>query len=209
MVSKGVIIFFYIFFTLLIIPFNLSSSSSYGSINNVSISDGLISDGLINNVSISDGATDQLAIDHSLEPNEISGRKLSFRPRRNEWRKLKDNWNHENQNMWPLMYQSCSGIHQSPINLIDICIQPQSAMINKLIYDPSMKLFFHNYDQLFPPGSFRVTNNGHTVQVVLRRSSIANSWMPKVSGSACNFDVYQFHQLHFHWHQVCSLHSKI
>lgn len=187
-VSKGIIIFFYIFVTL---PFNLSS---YGPINSR-----LISNGLINN-----GSTSQLVVDHSLKSNEISRRrKWSFHPRKNEWKKLKDDWNYDNQNLWPLMYQSCSGIHQSPINLINICIQTQSAIISKVIFDPSMKLFFHNYDQLFPPGSLRVTNNGHTVQVVLRHSSITNSWTPKVSGSACNFDVYQFHQLHFHWHQVC------
>ena len=205
-VFKGIIIFFYVFVTLLFIPFNLSSS--YGSINNGSINNGSdnsgsISNGLISDGLISNGSTNQLAVDHSLKSNEISGKKFSFHPRTNEWKKLKDDWNYDNQNLWPLMYESCSGIHQSPINLINICIQPQSGIISKVIYDPSMKLFFHNYDQLFPPGSFRVTNNGHTVQVVLRHSSITNSWAPKLSGSACNFDVYQFHQLHFHWHQVC------
>lgn len=120
-------------------------------------------------------------------------------PRLNEsWTRISDAWDYDHQDLWP---PSCSGSHQSPINLINVCIQPQPVP-SRTIHDPSLKLFLYHYDQVIPSGQLRVSNNGHTVQIVLRRSSTTNNWSPKVSGSACNFDVYQFRQLHFHWHQV-------
>lgn len=114
------------------------------------------------------------------------------------WTRIKDIWDYDHQELWPA---SCSGHHQSPVNLINLCTQ-SPLVPTQTIFDPALKLKLVNYDHIITANSLRINNNGHTVQVVLRHSSKTSPWAPKVYGSACNFDTYQFRQLHFHWHQV-------
>uniref|UniRef100_A0A182WJ26 carbonic anhydrase n=1 Tax=Anopheles minimus TaxID=112268 RepID=A0A182WJ26_9DIPT len=82
---------------------------------------------------------------------------------------------------WGEQYNSCTGKHQSPINI-------NSLDVKKVNLPP---LVFQGFD--VAPRETNLTNNGHTV-VVTMESEVT----PTVSGGPLS-GVYEYSQLHFHW----------
>ncbi|XP_041771257.1 carbonic anhydrase 7 [Anopheles merus] len=82
---------------------------------------------------------------------------------------------------WGEQYNSCTGKHQSPINI-------NSLDVKKVNLPP---LVFQGFD--VSPRETNLTNNGHTV-VVTMESEVT----PTVSGGPLT-GVYEYSQLHFHW----------
>ncbi|XP_062540665.1 carbonic anhydrase 2 isoform X2 [Armigeres subalbatus] len=82
---------------------------------------------------------------------------------------------------WGEQYNSCTGKHQSPINI-------NSLDVKKVNLPP---LVFDGFD--VPPQQTNLTNNGHTVAVTMKSNHI-----PTISGGPLN-GTYQYSQLHFHW----------
>ncbi|XP_040152809.1 carbonic anhydrase 7 [Anopheles arabiensis] len=82
---------------------------------------------------------------------------------------------------WGEQYNSCTGKHQSPINI-------NSLDVKKVNLPP---LMFQGFD--VSPRETNLTNNGHTV-VVTMESEVT----PTVSGGPLT-GVYEYSQLHFHW----------
>ncbi|XP_053666644.1 carbonic anhydrase 7 [Anopheles marshallii] len=82
---------------------------------------------------------------------------------------------------WGEQYNSCTGKHQSPININSLDV--------KKVNLPA--LVFQGFD--VAPRETNLTNNGHTV-VVTMESEVT----PTVSGGPLS-GVYEYSQLHFHW----------
>uniref|UniRef100_A0A182QLY7 carbonic anhydrase n=1 Tax=Anopheles farauti TaxID=69004 RepID=A0A182QLY7_9DIPT len=82
---------------------------------------------------------------------------------------------------WGEQYNSCTGKHQSPINI-------NSLDVKKVNLPP---LVFQGFD--VAPRETNLTNNGHTV-VVTMESEVT----PTVTGGPLK-GVYEYSQLHFHW----------
>nr|XP_029725889.1 carbonic anhydrase 1-like isoform X2 [Aedes albopictus] len=82
---------------------------------------------------------------------------------------------------WGEQYNSCTGKHQSPINI-------NSLDVKKVNLPP---LVFDGFD--VPPQQTNLTNNGHTVAVTMKSDHI-----PTIAGGPLN-GTYQYSQLHFHW----------
>lgn len=82
---------------------------------------------------------------------------------------------------WGEQYNSCTGKHQSPINI-------NSLDVKKVNLPP---LVFDGFD--IAPRQTNLTNNGHTVAVTVKSDHI-----PTISGGPLH-GVYQYSQLHFHW----------
>ncbi|XP_052861455.1 carbonic anhydrase 7 [Anopheles cruzii] len=82
---------------------------------------------------------------------------------------------------WGEQYNSCTGKHQSPINI-------NSLDVKKVNLPP---LVLHGFD--IAPKETNLTNNGHTV-VVTMNSEVT----PTVSGGPLH-GTYEYSQLHFHW----------
>lgn len=82
---------------------------------------------------------------------------------------------------WGEQYNSCTGKHQSPINI-------NSLEVKKVNLPP---LVFEGFD--VPPQQTNLTNNGHTVAVTMKSDHI-----PTIAGGPLN-GTYQYSQLHFHW----------
>uniref|UniRef100_A0A182IYA9 carbonic anhydrase n=1 Tax=Anopheles atroparvus TaxID=41427 RepID=A0A182IYA9_ANOAO len=82
---------------------------------------------------------------------------------------------------WGEQYNSCTGKHQSPINI-------NSLDVKKVNLPP---LVFQGFD--VAPKETNLTNNGHTVFVTMD-----SEVTPTVSGGPLN-GVYEYSQLHFHW----------
>ncbi|XP_053677397.1 carbonic anhydrase 7 [Anopheles nili] len=82
---------------------------------------------------------------------------------------------------WGEQFNSCTGKHQSPINI-------NSLDVKKVNLPP---LMLHGFD--ISPRETNLTNNGHTV-VVTMDSEVT----PTVAGGPLD-GVYEYSQLHFHW----------
>lgn len=82
---------------------------------------------------------------------------------------------------WGEQYNSCTGKHQSPINI-------NSLDVKKVNLPP---LVFHGFD--VAPKETNITNNGHTVFVTMD-----SEVTPTVAGGPLS-GVYEYSQLHFHW----------
>ena len=106
-------------------------------------------------------------------------------------------WGYMDQSGWSALHNtSCGGVHQSPIDLPNVC-SPANANVTRV--NPSLNLRLINYDMQMPPSVLTLRNNGHTAVVSLRDSRRPNAWLPKISGSVVGGDKYQLLQLHFHW----------
>ncbi|XP_055610790.1 carbonic anhydrase 7-like [Uranotaenia lowii] len=82
---------------------------------------------------------------------------------------------------WGEQYNSCTGKHQSPININSLYVKKVSLP----------QLVFDGFDIV--PKQVNITNNGHTVTVTVKSDHI-----PTISGGPLH-GVYQYSQLHFHW----------
>lgn len=104
-------------------------------------------------------------------------------------------WGYLDQSDWSkLVNSSCGGLKQSPIDLPDVCDSANSVTrVNSAI-----NLTLINYGTL-PSGALTLSNNGHTAIIKLRDSSQPNVWIPQLTGTVVNGQVYQLLQLHFHW----------
>ena len=124
-------------------------------------------------------------------PDVISGRTEIWR------NQINYGWDYGRQRDWILSSPFCAGENQSPIDIQDVCTSDS----NTTRLDRNLRLRFRDYQRTFPA---TITNNGYTAQVNLRDADRLNFWMPRVGGSAAGNSVYQFSQLHFHWHEVRS-----
>ncbi|XP_037939743.1 carbonic anhydrase 7 [Teleopsis dalmanni] len=85
---------------------------------------------------------------------------------------------------WGDTYNTCSGKHQSPININIVDV------VNSTFWP----LEFHDFDVI--PASAELVNNGHTVVVKL----LYHNMPPTISGGPLrNQGLFQFSQFHFHW----------
>lgn len=105
-------------------------------------------------------------------------------------------WDYLHQSQWAVNYPHCSGRHQSPIDLEDVCLPGSKTKVNS-----SMQVTLVNYGPSRDL-SFSFTNNGHTAELVLADGETPLPSAPQITGSAVDGQVYQFTQLHFHWDQV-------
>uniref|UniRef100_T1GY48 Carbonic anhydrase n=1 Tax=Megaselia scalaris TaxID=36166 RepID=T1GY48_MEGSC len=103
-----------------------------------------------------------------------------------------------NQAKWYDDFNQCSYKRQSPIELI--------TSEAKISYDLP-KLYFHNYDMLYPV-NVKVENNGHTVNIDLPKvepatsslgQKIINQILPQIYGGPLHGDRFIAESLHFHW----------
>ncbi|KAK3868595.1 hypothetical protein Pcinc_026030 [Petrolisthes cinctipes] len=94
-------------------------------------------------------------------------------------------WSYEGENgpdHWSMIYPSCGGQSQSPIDLKE----------NEMQQDDTMEPFvFHHYNEL--PDSITVENVGHSVKLTFQMTNT-----PYVTGGGLA-SAYKFMQLHFHW----------
>lgn len=112
-------------------------------------------------------------------------------------------WGYVDQSGWSALHgTSCGGLHQSPIDLPNVC-SPGNSNVTRV--NPSLNLRLINYDMQMPPSVLTLRNNGHTAVVSLRDSRRPNAWLPKISGSVVGGDKYQLLQLHFHWDSNVSM----
>lgn len=96
------------------------------------------------------------------------------------------------QDKWARMSQQCSGRSQSPINI-------DRENVN---HDETLSISFKGYDRPIDGRKFKLTNNGHTVQLGLETSQLSAEEIPIIKGPALGNQSYQFAQLHFHWHSA-------
>ncbi|XP_055530002.1 carbonic anhydrase 7 [Wyeomyia smithii] len=82
---------------------------------------------------------------------------------------------------WGEQYNSCTGKHQSPINI-------NSLEVKKVNLPP---LVMNEFDT--PPAQTNLTNNGHTVAVTMSADHT-----PSIAGGPLKGE-YRYSQLHFHW----------
>lgn len=102
-----------------------------------------------------------------------------------------------NQAKWYDDYSQCSYKRQSPIEL-----NTEDAKISNDL----PKLFFHNYDMLYPQ-KVVVENNGHTANIDLPKievsslfgKNIINQMLPQIYGGPLHADRFIAESLHFHW----------
>ena len=114
-------------------------------------------------------------------------------------------WDYLKQENWSNIFPNCGGLHQSPIDLQDVCLPGSQTVVNS-----SMRLVLVNYESS-DPLEYSFTNNGHTAELTLAKSDTYLPSAPKITGSAADGKTYQFTQLHFHWDQVSrssEFHSK-
>ncbi|XP_058830890.1 carbonic anhydrase 7 [Topomyia yanbarensis] len=81
---------------------------------------------------------------------------------------------------WGEQYNSCTGKHQSPININSLDVK--KVNLPAIILD--------GFDAF--PQQTNLTNNGHTVAITMK------DHFPTISGGPLT-GVYQYSQLHFHW----------
>lgn len=101
-------------------------------------------------------------------------------------------FNYKDLQAWTAHYSTCSGHHQSPIDIEDNA----SLVVLKNVYP---KLTISGYDHKL--SEINVTNNGHTVVATVSEGM-------SVSGGPLGDSVYQFVQLHFHWGSKDSVGSE-
>ncbi|XP_019362462.1 PREDICTED: carbonic anhydrase 15-like [Gavialis gangeticus] len=87
---------------------------------------------------------------------------------------------------WKDFKATCGGDNQSPINIDR----------HRLLRDSNLgDILFEGYDQA-PPGKWRLTNDGHTVMMILEGESIMEHINITSGGLP---DKYRALQFHFHW----------
>ena len=116
---------------------------------------------------------------------------------------LSDNWDYNDQEEWKLSYPSCGASFQSPIDFQDACFPGSVTQVNNSLRIKLMKynlrLPTDSYGSLRQGQTLTLKNNGHTAKMILSGTNDRNDWSPKISGSVVNNNIYQFHELHFHW----------
>jgi carbonic anhydrase len=100
---------------------------------------------------------------------------------------VSEDFKYEDSNIWPEQYPiSCGGLQQSPIDIdIDNCLDRTGLFRRKLRISGWYDI----------PTITKVFNTGKTVEIWNEYSGSR----PQMTGGPFGHEVYEFHQVHFHW----------